>query len=483
MKNKTYKVFIVFAVIVAALTAGFLFFRGHCPVKPNIIIIHIDALRPDHLGCYGYMRNTSPNIDVFAKEGVLFSNAITQATITLGSNPSFITSTYPYRHFIDYANQAAYVNPRDISLFEVLKEHGYVTALLTDQPYLGRIKGFEKHLDSFLEIKPNSPQLLTPAAIKWLKEHKDKKFMLWLYYYGVHSPYRVTSAATDMFLKDGLGKLHKKVPIADDDANEKFGVIPWHAAEFGITDADYYVAKYDAKIHLLDSEIARVLEGLRALGLEKDTLVILTADHGESLGEHGLYFNHGNTLYDELLRVPLIMRYPSRIPRNKVVSNQARLLDVIPTILDILGIEPAASMKGSSLWPCVLRRTCRVAPYAFSDIEAVSSVRTPEWKLIYADRGRIITDPYKNRSIGGHYLVEYALYNLKGDPKENYNLVDEEKKVFEGLKKILDDHVAEGRQSGSEVRQEIDSDSWHLKRLPLREGPTKEKLRSLGYLQ
>ncbi len=461
--------------------AVFYFFYSSHKSRPNVLIIHIDSLRPDHLGCYGYARNTSPHIDQMAGQGVVFSNAISQASHTLASNPSFITSNYPYRNIVDFKGHAAYINPEDISLPGVLKKYGYATALITDHPtYVGRILGLKPYFDSYGEIETNHPRDLTRSALAWLKVNKDKRFFLWLYYFGAHGPYDLSAPYGDIFFKDGLPKRHKQIPIAGDDGKQIFGVIPKHISESGITDVDHYVANYDGQIKNVDEQIGRILAGIKSLGLDQNTIIILTSDHGESMGEHNYYFRHGATLYDEMVKVPLIFMDPRHSLQKKRVGVQARLMDVVPTILDRLHINKPRSMKGSSLLPCISRGNCSVAPLAFCGTGASFFVRTLDWKLIYIDRQRIKASPRLSQKFGDYHRNDYELYDLKRDPQELNNVAAKERKVFEGMKKVLQVYVRKTREY----------QKYLLKKYPLKndgsyispDNALKDKLRSLGYL-
>lgn len=468
---------IIFITIFILFGLG-IFFKEKNP--KNVILITIDSLRPDHLGCYGYKRNISPNIDKLAEEGVIFNQAIAQGPHTLISVPSFITSAYPYEHLLSSGEHRAYLNPVINSLPGILRQNNYKTAFLNDHPdYLERIYGLKDSFETNVELETNKPKELTESALNWLNKNKEKRLFLWLYYFGPHSPYKSSLPYSDMFYNDNLPKLNKHLPFSGDDSKEIFGVIPKFIAENNITDVDYYIANYDARIRIVDEQIGILLEGIKRLGLDKNTLIVIIADHGESLGEHNYYFRHGATLYDELLRVPFIVRHPQIIPKNKKIDYQVRLMDMAPTVIDFLGINHMEfkNMGGVSLKPYILQGRCLLGD-VFSQTDTVFSIRRKGWKLIYINLDLIKTMPVLFQKIGGYYSNEYELYNLKEDPKELDNLFNKEKEKFEDLRKELDKHLEKAGKP--EVKQWIKEYYSKDKIKPVDE-QTKEKLKNLGY--
>lgn len=282
------------------------------------------------------------------------------------------------------------------------------------------------------------------------------------------------------------------MPVSDERAF--FGVIPNHIYKRGHEDINYYIAKYDAKIRTLDDQIGLLLQGLKELNLYNNTLVVLLADHGEALGEHNLYFRHGVTLYDEILKVPLIIKYPHLIVDNGVVNTQVALIDVVPTILDILGIDQKEkiNMTGKSLIPCITGKEVCGDEYVFSDIndnDLLYSIRTEDWKLIYANLEKIRKNPagleacFRDYSNKDYYTSKYELYNLKDDPFETKNLSNDIKysKTLEDLKERLNKYVDIAQRIQAEKRnwleKEGDGDMQSL------DEETKERLKALGYVQ
>jgi len=440
--------------------------------RPNVLIITVDALRPDHLNCYGYKRDTSPNIDSLAKGGVIFKQVISQAAWTHPSNCSFFTSSYPYMHII---GGESYLNPAKISLAKVLNNAGYKTIFLTDYPtVIGAIKGFNNEFDSYITFNENELEKVTDFALDILTENRNKKFFLWVYYFGTHESYGGFSEYSRRFYNDNLvGK--RDIEIQPDYASAPFGVIPKCVEDRGITDISYYIAKYDGQLKLIDDQIGLILKKLKELKIDRNTIVILLADHGESLGEHNLYFQHTNNLYDISLKVPLIVKYPKLIPQNKEIKSQVRLIDVMPTIIDVLKINPNSNsdMEGKSLLPLMLDDHLSTEPYAFSDLDNwIFSIRTENWKLIFIDR-----QLKKDSCWIKYYKNDYELYDLKADPYETRNLTSVGGDKFLFLKEKLDKYIEQARVYQIKLRKEINpgTEVWNEDR--------RKKLRSLGYLQ
>jgi len=457
--NKRYKIGIILFVSLTGIF-GLLKYLERTQ-QPNVILITLDALRQDHLGCYGYKRNTSPTIDELAKEGVIFTEAISQCSHTAASVTSLITSTYPNIHNVkDWGYQ---LNP-DIHLYtlpEILRLHGYKTALISDQLALSLIKGLERDFDTYYTIwtstfGPHGKKIIniTDWAMDWIKNNKNKKFFLWLYYLDPHGPYSPPPPYNKMFQNDEYYNIKQSIPISDDMHRQTvFGKIPKYLAVNDITEVDYYISQYDGEIRYVDSQIGRLVEELKKLCLNKKTIIIITSDHGEGMGEHNLFFGHGILLYDELIKIPLIIKLNKNAQQDKEVDAQVRSIDIVPTILDILSIKKYDSMQGTSLLPLIMNKKNNVPLYAYSEHLNRKAIRTKEWKLIYDENNK-----------------QYELYSLKDDPRELNNLVPLEKEQFVLLKQKLDDFSKQGKPAGVNAGFILDKDA-------------KERLRSLGYVQ
>ena len=429
----------------------------------NVMIMVIDALRPDHLGCYGYERNTSPNIDRLAKQGILFSQAISAGGWTFESVPSILTSTYSFTHQIRGPNN--FRNPQIKTIAGELNTKGYHCVLWSNHStlkYLDIKEGFQKVYIPYLYKDNNrvlSDYILTSQIINRLKKrYKNIPFFFYIHYEGCHVPYRPPPTYKHIYLHDNkYGRKSEFIPVSNrSDGDEKYGgqgKIPYVVAENNITDPNYYISQYDGAISYTDEQIGRLTDALKELDLDKNTLIILTADHGEMLGEHDIYFTH-NGAYEENIRVPLIIRFPKLCPRGKVISRQVSLVDIAPTILELVGLNRPSYMQGESLFAFIKPFRIYRAKYVLSCCKNTLALRAEDWKLIYAND-----------------FHEWELFNLRNDPKEQYNLIAKRPDKFKQLKQNL------------ENRKKYNASLIPVKKGPLLEEKDKERLRSLGYVQ
>lgn len=478
LKNKNWRGYKVILLVVFLTIIGIAWHLRYSKQKSNgsnVLFISIDALRADHLSCYGYPRNTTSNIDKLAKEGVLFTQAIAQGNWTGTSVASIITSTYGHIHgVIDWGYS---LNTSSLpTLMQILKRSGYFNMAVINYCIINTVLGIEEEFDLFITIEDKNADEVTKRAMELLKDRKDRKFFLWLHYLDPHGPYRPPFFYNKIYLNDEFYKGDRHAPIINDEYFGRGG-IPEHISKDNITDVDYYISQYDGEIKFTDEQIGILLKELKRLNLDRNTLIIITADHGEFLGEHNIYFCHARSLYDELIKVPLIISCDSLIPKGKIIDNQVQLIDIGPTILDILGIDKNKTMQGISLLPTILRGRYPTI-YAFSSTPFKSMVRTEQWKLIYTDykRARNKVREKEILSLADKFFlenatyIEYELYNLKEDPEELSNLVGVEKQKFEFLKQKLDNWIGQTPSKMPRITQ------------PFKE-ETKEKLRSLGYIQ
>lgn len=457
---------VVFIILIAIVTSIAVFagsgmiigyFRSS---KINVILITIDTLRADHLGCYNYQRNTSPNIDTLAKKGTLFAHAISVSSWTPPSMVGIATSNYP--HIFGDFRKWAYSS--DISLMPtlqgLLKKKGYTTIFLTSKPHIGFIRGFKKDFDIFNAHIEDGDDKITNYAINWLGKNKHRPFFLWIHYFGPHGKYEPPPPYNTLFLNDRFYKGDRHIPLGSHE-DRGWHVIPPEISEKGITDVDYYISQYDGEIAFTDSQIGILFEEIKKLNLDKDILMVITSDHGESLGDHGHYFIHEANLYDHLVNVPLIIIGNGIIPKAKIIKEEISLLDLAPSILDILGINKPKEMVGSSLLSLIRWRKRNYTNYIFSERDycdtnrGMKAVRTDEWKLI---------DRFAERD-------GYGLYNLRENPTESNDRAAVETEKLRFLKHKLDTWIQQTQMALPYTEPQ-----------PLDE-QAKEELRSLGYAQ
>ena len=350
---------VALGLVTAGLGLGLLlWFLTSGRPAPNLILITVDTLRADHLGVYGYRRATSPNVDALAKESLLYRRAFSQAPETNPSLSSLMTSHYP--HETKVLRNYHQLQPGVSTLAEILQANGWRTGAVVGNYSLRRGSGFEQ---GFEDYDDRLEDLATPtwegvervaskttaAALHWLRHHREDRFFLWVHYMDPHAPYTPPSPFNRRFANEQPDQV-KHLPILSGLAGGAGnGGIPFYAQLDAQTDAHYYVSQYDGEIAFFDHGLGELIREVRTLGLLERTLVILTADHGEGMGEHDYYFNHPEFVYSELIHVPLLIRLPGRSPASREVSEPVALVDVLPTILNVLSLEVPKAIKGQNL--------------------------------------------------------------------------------------------------------------------------------------
>ncbi|KPJ69644.1 hypothetical protein AMJ44_03035 [candidate division WOR-1 bacterium DG_54_3] len=395
----------------------------------NLLIITIDTLRADHLGIYGYDKIKTPHIDNLGEKGVLFSHAYCHVPLTLPSHCSLFTGTLPLFHGV---RDNGYRLPSfNLTLAEIFKKKGYQTAAFVGafplDSRFGLDKGFEVYDDlygsknvvrdlSFIERRAED---VNKKVFAWLDDNHDKKFFIWIHYFDPHAPYE-----PPLLYKD-----------------------------------EYNGREYDGEIAYTDTVIGELLAKFDQLKLLEKTLIILTSDHGEGLGDHN-ETTHGIFVYDSTLRVPLIFYIPKFLPQGQIIPDQVGLIDVVPTILDLMGFPQNSNLQGKSLKPKILKGKPLANKYCY--IESVAAmmdrnwaplqgIRTKDWKYIDAP------------------IAE--LYDLNKDPEEINNVIEDNQKIARRLRKKLQDIISHNSSplSSRVLKTERDKE-------------TIEKLRALGYI-
>jgi arylsulfatase A-like enzyme len=365
--------------------------------KYNVLLIVIDDLRADHLGCYGYNRNTSPNIDVFAKKGIIFKNAISQAAWTKPSIASLFTSLYPFQHMTGAGeNNFHHLNKNCITLAEKLKNSGYCTLAITSSSVVEDCD-YDNGFSEFIKSKEDSK--IKDLLLTRLKS--DVPFFVYLHYDSCHAPFKPSKKFDKFDVYGGkfiLSNSNKQLV-----QNKKFILSE--------NDLKTLIAKYDGEILYVDYLIGELLKDLDKGGILKNTLVIITADHGEAFLEHGLVWHESRQLYNELIKIPLIVILKGVIDKNRKSNNIVRAIDIAPTILDLLEIEPESSFEGDSL---------------FEDHEFAIS-QSIDWGIAQSIEN-------KNYKLIIRYDRDWELYDKKTDPFERKNIFDKNK-----YKETIDD--------------------------------------------
>jgi arylsulfatase A-like enzyme len=400
----------------------------------NVVLIALDTQRADHLGCYGYERPTSPAIDGFAATGTVFERCYAP---NIPTHPSF-TTMFSGKEAIthDIVNIGGKVPIREgVRLLpEILADAGYATAAVDS---MGRhfTRGFEQY--HHYEWDRSDPTVLRMAetvnekAIPAIKELMggDRPFFCFLHYWDPHTPLLPPPEYQSLYYPNGRDPYDPNNHSMDEAWSwEPF---KWYFHDWmpGVTDADYLINLYDGEVTYLDSQLAHVFEALAPI--REDTIVIITADHGENLNEQLGYFDH-HGLYEQNIRVPLIISWPGHLPAGRRVPGFVQNVDLAQTILDLLGVPQREDMEGLSLLPALYGlRDGNYGEIYLSEAtwEVKRAIRTDRWKLIRS----IEPDPH------GRPMVE--LFDLEADPAEQHNLAGAEPGKVSELQRRLDEWV------------------------------------------
>jgi len=378
------------------------------PGRPNIILISIDCLRADHLGCHGYSRPTSAAIDALAADGVLFENAVAPAPWTLPSHITLLTSLYSRTHQATGGGRR--VAPGTPTLASLLKAAGYRTHAVVSGPYLQRRYGYAEGFDIYdddLLLGPyrrnavNSPDV-NERAIRALDG--PRPFFLFLHYWDVHHDYAPPPPFDTRFDPD-------YPPAPDGSRYIPFGRINEHISP---RDLRHVIALYDGEIAWVDEHVGRLVAELKHRALYDNTIIVLTADHGEGFYEHGQK-GHEHTLYEELLHVPLIVRAPGLTPGRRIAT-RVQNMDVMPTLLEAVGAPVPSTVQGRSLWAGL-----RGAPLEDRPVFAETTRARRSRGDRRCEAWCVYDGPFK--------LIVYAndqhppeLFDLRADPAEKHNL-------------------------------------------------------------
>lgn len=323
----------------------------------SVLLITIDTLRADHLSCYGYPRPTSPHLDALATQGILFRRAYSPCSYTLPAHASMMTGKYVPHHSLGYQQGRGRLDPdREVTLAEILLSRGWSTAAFVSSAVLDRRwgldLGFTVYDDRMTRGEENRPHelvrdgpLTTEAALAWLRTPDNRPFFTWIHYFDAHGPYIQPSPYNSFFAPEDYGDRPLYLPVVDEG---EAGGIPRYQLlvddRDGICrhqfDARFYLASYDCGIRYVDQVVGELFQALQEMGLWNELVVIVTADHGEALGENGVYFFHGLTLTPDQIHVPLILKMPREMgPAGIQVDVPVSTVDIMPTLLEMAGVD------------------------------------------------------------------------------------------------------------------------------------------------
>ncbi len=471
------------------------------------------------MGSYGYRRNTTPNLDRLARQGARFEMAVAQAPFTLPSLASILTGRTPPLHGV--RNHPAVLADSIETLAERFESAGYQTAAMTRHTWLRSKSGLDQGFAEYHNNKFSAgldARSLSLAASDWLAARDpERPFFLWLHFLDPHLPYTPSYPYSVLYHDDYREEPQVKhlramadaaldreeyapTPYADLAGGPYYDLVLRHYPQNRILldlafwkrsrgsiffGKDHYsryevsqiVDLYDGAILYTDDNLARIVKSLEENGLAEETVVAVAGDHGEAFGEHGVSFTHDFTLYDEVLRVPLIVRGPGVVP-GATIGQQVRLMDLTPTLLDLAGVEPIPGIEGKSLAPLLDGGSL---PYlaAFAE-SAPARPQFPEqdkiylpgirgkWRSVRTDRWKLIQIPREEGDL-------YELYDLVDDPGETKNLFAELGGEAAKLQPLLEawlatDPLKDSESTGEEGVEELDPSAL-------------EQLKTLGYIQ
>jgi choline-sulfatase len=422
----------------ASLLLGFALSFGACwqnkPSRPNILIITVDTLRADRVGCYGYAAGLTPNVDALAKDGIIFERGVAQVPLTWPSHAAIFTGTYPFHNGVqDFTGQP--LSDRFRTLAESLKDHGYATGAVVSSFVLDRswglARGFESYDDAFagqeflqknLGLVERRAEDSVNHAVTWLEAHSNQPFFLWLHLYDPHSPYNPPEPFRTQYAKQ----------------------------------------PYEGEIAYADSQLGRLFAWLKQApnGLYDNTLIIFLSDHGESLGEHGEK-EHGFFVYDSTVRVPLVLKPPKSagLARQRV-PDAVETIQVGPTVIELAGFEDPIQkqFQAASLVPLMNSK-----PH---------SPQRPAYSETFYPANSFGWSPLRSLQTAKYQFIEapkQELYNLEVDPAENNNLASKNTSVVTSLRaqldRLLDTYPPLASTSGTSASPDV-----------------LEKLKSLGYV-
>lgn len=437
----------------------------------NVILISLDTLRADHLGIYGHSNPTSPRIDrLFSHEGLVVEHALANATDTLRSHTAMLFSQPPH---VLLEERWKWTLPQTTpgGLADALREAGYRTAAFTEDGYVGAAFGFASGFESYHDNKGIrvDGKVTTRGHIEdtfarglaWISEHKDQPFFVFLHTYQVHSPYSAPQPYARLFPSPkGAGE-----PRLESD-------------------------RYDREIAYTDAQLGRLVVSLRNLGVLDDTLLVVTADHGDEFGEHGRRY-HGTHLHNEVLHVPLLMRAPGLIPSGVRRSGPVELLALAPTILDLLGIAVPRHFTGVSAAQHLRDGTGAEPPPIFAEAGTRTALTYNGADKSWVPPSYAVTLwPKRLIRIRHNTGVRYELYDLVRDPGERTNLYNSAAPTLEGSDNTSASQLValvEGYEAytlGIRDRVLVATETTPGSSLGLeRDEAVEEKLRALGYLQ
>lgn len=453
------KIVIIFVCLLgAANLASLATKRMKVPQGPNVLVVVADALRADHLGCYGYAKPTSPNIDQFAAESLVFENAMSNASWTKPSIGSLFTSLYPHRHGALYMLDR--LENSLLTAAEAFRNAGYATVGIQKNFCVDRRFNFDQGFETFIDAFEQPDEFVLNRWKAWIARHRRGRFFAYLHFMNTHVPFISPSEFDKRFI-----------------IGENVGVDIRILTKLGMSEEDRrrLTNLYDQSITAMDRNFQSILESLRWQGLWETTIVVFTADHGEELWDHGS-FEHGHTLYNEVLHVPLVLRVPVGVPARRL-KGPVQLFDLFPSLFDLTGIRIRSEVQGKNFAPFLRAGELPPRPELF--FEGIlfgaekKAVLKDGWKLI-ENTGETSPEAFETLGPLANYVSAdpkkgYELYRQVEDFGEQNDLAGSRADVVDVLKRTLQPF----KLSSPRFRQRIEKASSR----------DIEKLKSLGYIK
>ena len=465
------------AVGVAACLPGCRLSDTDRPV--NLIVISVDTLRADHMSLYGYPRETTPRLDAFAETAVTFDRARAPWPKTVPSMVSMFTSRPPHVTGVMFGSRDQYIENEELLLAEIAQQQGLKTGAVLSNAVLGSATNFGQGFDDYIETYKilqgplgTRADTVTTAAARWLGGRtSDEPFFLWVHYVDPHATYEPPSEYAQPFFEDEL--YDATLLRLNDDTNFNSGVAGrYWRRNGGQREHGWYVANYDGEVAYTDAEIGRLLDVIEARGLLSNSVVVFTADHGESLGDHDYFFEHGWYPYNATAWIPFVVYWPGVPEPGHRVTYPVGLINLVPTLVDLMGwqISEPVPFHGRSLVPVLWGERDRVDDYVVVEAgegglrqdEYLRAIEDGRWKLIH-----VPNESYQR----GMQKMPYELYEVWTDPMETKNVVAEHPELVELMKGLLEQRLTDAAPVDLEAQQ------------PNYSKEELENLRSLGYIR
>lgn len=464
------------------------------PARPNVLLVVMDATRADHVSGLGYSRRTTPHLDRLAAEGVTFEQAISPSSWSLASHASLFTGLYVFQHNACDEHKYLDPGPERETLAERLRGEGYRTWALCENAWVGPSTGLDRGFDTFLGHAPKrSPYRLLRGAHKawgrltgtgdsgagwtnfhatrFLRQHAARRtgqpFFMFLQYLEPHVYYRLPRRWQHAFLPRGIP--YREAVRVNQDPNA------FMAGRVEMAERDFAITRdlYDGELAYMDSRIAQLVNELDRLGLGDNTLVIITSDHGENLGDHGL-LGHRFCLYETLIHVPLILRFPGVIAPGQRVSEPVQTHDLVPTVYDLLGLPVPEHFHTRSLLRAGSRRDFTLSEKMHPNLSAFLK-RYPDFDTRPLDR-RLKAFRSKSHKLIWSSDGRSELYDLGADPHETRNLISENPSVARDLEAKLLAWVGQAQVAPPAAAEAAPPE-------PAMDSAVRDRLRELGYLE